>query len=601
MKFVQGINFHASAGFKYLISEGYEPFDFATDRYIGDLLRIQSYSVTSGQKFYFVYPIRTPHGNMQVFGSGEIVRSLQQDRPVVVSFLQYFACNLSDSVRFGMNFEEFFKKNGVTYQEMFAKSQTDQPLTPPSLPITTSDTIEDNLSEYADLQEQFDPRGPKIKIYVATLEEGLVKLNNIMLSPNVIRWAFSAILTPLDAEYPQKIIIIYGKPPRPQLNSAPSSLVTFLRSKQESIVRQFLQFIVNEKKLDPALESFELLDTQKLDELEELLVKFVKQYPQTKAMSDNTKAFYLTVKKQIVDLGVKKNPTPLELASIDRLLIDYETSLKSSAVFDTSLVVTHSFSEDAVSECLANFSSDQLQKILDAKSTVIVGNEMLKKEMAKKIQGTKDVVANFWTHEFKGYPQVVLPVEQVIMKVGAEPFVSTGVQKTIELISTANFDDAVKYVKVFTDRVSIVVVRPTNLQEKTRSDLAVKGVSSLQEILSKLQEPLDRLELEKLEDPVKSFYKMEDTLISTVKEYLTSLVGYDKNHGNLLTENNYIKALDTLKALMTAANGKQQKALDDRRKKAQEALDSEKKRLDEQYNALKSAVKSRGTLSFLYR
>jgi hypothetical protein len=140
MEFIQGINFHSTSGYKYLISGDTRPSELDADNHIAELLSAQKYSylLQPGQKFYFVYPVKTHLGNKQVFGSGEIVRSKQPGREtILVPFLQYFAINLSDAFKYSMNFEKFFKENGTNYQEIFSKSQTDLNLTPQKVTVET--------------------------------------------------------------------------------------------------------------------------------------------------------------------------------------------------------------------------------------------------------------------------------------------------------------------------------------------------------------------------------------------------------------------------------------------------------------------------------
>ena len=125
MELIQGINFHSTIGYKYLISGEIRPSELDVDNHIAELLSAQrySYSLQPGQKFYFVYPVRTHLGNKQVFGSGEIVRSKQPGREtILVPFVQYFVINLSDAFRYSIDFAEFFKENGTNYQEVFLKS-----------------------------------------------------------------------------------------------------------------------------------------------------------------------------------------------------------------------------------------------------------------------------------------------------------------------------------------------------------------------------------------------------------------------------------------------------------------------------------------------
>ncbi len=606
MQFIQGINFHSSKGFKYLISEGYQSFDFATDRHIAELLRIQSYSIAAGQKFYFVYPVKTPQGNKQVFGSGEIVRSLQPDRPVVVPFLQYFACNLSDSVKYTMNFESFFREYGKNYPDMYAKSQTEQNLTPELLTIPSA-PIDNAVSDYIDLHECVGLRGSKTKRYVDTVEEGLALLNHLMASPNVIRWSYSAILTPLDAEYPENIVIVYGKPPRMQLNQkVPKDVLPFFsETNQQLLLQKFINFLATEKDMDLKTAKVELLDTQNIDELDELLKKFIKNYPEMQKLSDSVIASHSQLKITVQQLSTRNDATVQELIEIDRKLNNNAATLAKSW-YDTSLADKCVFSDEDLYSSLAPFSAERLQKLLSSVEVKIT-NARLRSAIDKKIQDAKNSVINFWANEFaKLYPALVssgtvkvyqpstLTAEQCLARSGVDLFVLAGVKKTTELFGTQSFDKIVQYTKVFTDKIVFVVQKP-NIDETTRSALVAKGASAIQEILFKIQERVERLE--DITSP--SCFLSEKALVQAVVNYVAVLQQNSKKQPNVSTD--CYKVQNSLKTLIDIISKKQKKWLLDKQEKERKTLEEEQKQINEKTNELRDKIKGSsesGTFKF---
>lgn len=610
MEFIQGINFHSATGYKYLISGDYRSTDLDIDTHIAELLSAQKYSyfLQPGQKFYFVYPHRTPKGNKQVFGSGEIVRSKQQGREtILVPFVHYFALSLSDAVKYGMDFDAFFKANGISYEKIFSESLTNSNLPVDPLSVKTNEESDNNVSsESPELQECLGSRGSKIKRYVPTLEDGLNILNSLMHSPNTVRWAYSAILTPLDEEYPENIVIIYGQQAKYPSNSATSNYLLPLRlANQQVLLNQFIRYIASKKQQDLKTATIDLLDSQSLEELEEMVKKFVKEdYAKTKEMGDGIINSHSKIKGIIQELVTKSNPTAQDLAKIDSLLNDHETGLRKYWS-DPTLANQYDFSDEDLYNSLAGFTAQTLQNLLDGTGIVKISNARLKKVMDRKTQDSKNIVANYWSNEFaRLYPNLVasgtvrvfqsnnLSVEQCIARSGIDQFISIGVKKTTELFYSQNFDKAVQCLKVFTNRVSTLVAKQT-MDENVRAALITQGIAALQEILSKLQEPLD-----KTAEPSAPYSKTEEALVITIKDYLTIIMQNDKKPNNS-TDNNYFKALNTLKALLDATDKKHKKWLDEKQKKEQEALKSDQKKLEEQYNALKDMVNSKKKRPFL--
>jgi hypothetical protein len=386
MELVHGITFHSSKGFRYLISGGCLPYDFSTDLYIAELFNIYSHHIPVGSAFYFVYPKETPQGNMQVFGKGESVRSMEQDRPIMFPFLQYFACPLSDSIKLNLDFEAFFKEHGVSYAEIFQKSQMMSSLAIHSLTIKPSETIGE-ISPYFELHESIGLGETKIKKYVPTVEEGLKLLNNLMLSPPVLRWSYSAILTPLDGRYPESIVIVYGQQPKPQPNILPTNFILPLHSAdQETLLKQFLKYIASMKCLDIKTANINLLDTQKLTDLDEILKKFLVEYPIAKAgLTKNVEPLFSKLRVAFQELGRKVNPTTLDLVGLDRALNDYEGFLGKSWNDSTLSERCYLPDEDLYSS-LANYPSDVLGRLLDNVDGDKIVNARLRNAIEKKIQ-----------------------------------------------------------------------------------------------------------------------------------------------------------------------------------------------------------------------
>jgi hypothetical protein len=609
MEFVQGITFHSSRGFRYLISSGYQPFDYSIEKYLADLSNVQSTATPIGKKFFFVYPKETPHGNMQVFGGGEIVRSMQSDRPVVVPYIQYFACKLSDSVKYTIDFDKFVQEHGISYQDMCINSQTEQPLTPPLLHIEEKPSNGNSLPSYTDLQEQcVANRGTKIKRYMPTLEEGLNLLNSLMNCPNTLRWSFSAILTPLDSEYPKMdIIIVYEQPPRPQAPTPQTNFTQILQlGNQDLILSQFVKYVASQKSMDLKTATSSVLDKQSLEELDEMLKKFVKEeFPKTAELTKNVETSFSKLRALFQELGRKPNPTPQELINLNRNLDDYELLLGKSWN-DSSLSERCYLPDEDLYNSLANYSLDTLQKMLASIDINKISNARLRNAMDKKGQESKNFVVNYWRNEFAKLsptltgnnvkmPQLtVMSAEKCLQKGGGEQFVSVGVNIAAESFASVSFDKAVQYLKVFTDAIS-ASTRLNNLDDKTRKDLFLRGVSSLQDLIPKLQEPLDKVDLEKLDDPIGSYYASERVLVTTVSSYLTALMECDKKQkqGEVLNESNYVKAIYPLRTLMDRANNKQDKSLDERKRRMQQKLNENKSSLDEEYKKLASSYKKK--------
>jgi hypothetical protein len=260
------------------------------------------------------------------------------------------------------------------------------------------------------------------------------------------------------------------------------------------------------------------------------------------------------------------------LASLDGKLMAYETKMNSDKAFlKAAFAKDHDISKDEVLEGLLNFPADTLKKLLDGKAEVKIRNLKLRDAMQTKINDSSSVVAQYWSPDIKeNNSSLVQMGKNSLMKAGPGPFTSIGTQKTIELIGNSNFDEAVKYIELFTLKLSVPNRSPTNIDVTIQRELIMKGVSCLQEVLLKLQE-----RLVKLEDPAISYYDSEQALISTVKEYLTCIIEYEKKNGNLSLENNYNVSLGTLKTVIETAEKKQ------------------KKELDAQYNELKEIVKTK--------
>jgi len=581
MEFIQGINFHSTSGYKYLISGDTRPSELDADNHIAELLSAQKYSylLQPGQKFYFVYPVKTHLGNKQVFGSGEIVRSKQPGREtILVPFLQYFAINLSDAFKYSMNFEKFFKENGTNYQEIFSKSQTDLNLTPQKVTVETNETIENNVSEYDVLQECVGYRGSKIKKYVTTLEEGLNDLNNLMLSPNVIRWSFSAILTPLDEEYRENIVIIYGQPSKPQMDPEPPKYVFQLRSEnQEDLVERFLAYVIAEKITFPTSVNLAIIDNIDLGEIEELLKKFIKKYsterPQIKINQEKNRS---NLANLIQEVANKQLPIPQDLKNIDLNLNEYEENFKLNCPFlDRNSVNALDISTNEVSKCLANYSGDVLRNIK-------VSNNKLKEAITTRTQMSSNDISGYWGSS-KVIDALITQTDVQGIMADIDFYTSKGVETKALLISQAvSFDKAEKEVEDFSRKV----VKLQQSDGIAHLEMLSKGVLFLQEVLVKLQE-----KLENLKDSPEHYQETEQALISTVKDYVTSYLDWEKRNGELIPESHYTKVLTTVNTLLKIAEGKREKFFEERQQKEQETLKAQKKQIDTQYNDLKETLR----------
>ena len=596
MEVLQGIYFHSSEGYKNLSSPGYRASDFAVERHIGELISVQRYSylAKAGQLFYFVYPTKTLNGNKQVIGIGQVVYSLQKGREtVLVPFVQYFAYSLSDAIRYRINFGKIFEQYGSNYKDVFSKNLAKQDLNLQPLliqPNLTQESENGNIDCF-EPQEFFGIRGTKMKRYVENLEEGLHFLDCLMKSPNVIRWSFSVILTPVDVDYPERIGLVYGQPAKLQSISQASSLVGFLRAgDQQDILTRFIRYIMVEKKPDHPISSIDMLNSFDIDELDELLRKFVTEYSHSTEKGDEIEKLRFSTLSLVKEIG-KKKPSIENLTQLDSNLNKIENALLASSPFlDASYTSPLDVSDELLSEGLTNYHPDTLQEMLDGKTDTKISNDKLKKAIQAKTQKCYVQATEFWkTDVIELNPSIIRLAEQSIIEDGAKFFTFVGVQKTVESIDrSSNFDESVKNVSLFANKLSNLA-NSNNIDASSHSELIIKSFSCVQEVLSHLQDWLE--ETQSAITP-ESYYETDQALIATINECLSTFLNYEKKNGALVTSSSYSNILVALKELLQVTGKKATKSLDEKQQAEQQTLGDKQKKLDEQYKKLKESIRA---------
>jgi len=407
LRVVQGLYFHSSKDFKNVVSGEEIGADFRIETHLGELVGPQRFpGLAIGSTFFLEYPIHTRLGNRLVVGKGRVVSTLQKERKggLKVPFVQYFAIDISEVLKNQINPAKLLAIESPDYEEAFRLTEESKDLGLKTLTLETSRLSVDpskNLPDCKDAQSYFGLDGPKAKFYCNSVEEGLLVMHCLLRSsPNIVKWSFSTIVTPLDAEYPERIAIVYGKESR-QLPQPPTNggYIDSLRGiDPRELTESFTEFISWKRKLALSLiDVLGIVDNLSLAELQEYLDEFIQKNHKKEGIRADLQQRNTELVNQLDQMGKRTSVTQDEWRQLNRELNEYETMLADARPFISGEEFSKlSIPAEEVTESLKSQNLHEILQSIESNPSEGVTEAPLRNAIEPLVQENTDEVSNFW-------------------------------------------------------------------------------------------------------------------------------------------------------------------------------------------------------------
>jgi hypothetical protein len=587
---VQGLYFHSSKDFKNVVSGEEIGADFKIETHLGELLGPQRFpSLAIGSTFFLEYPIRTRLGNRLVVGKGKVVPTLQKERKggLKVPFVHYFAIDFSEVLKNQIDPSKLLAIASSEYADVFRLTEEGQDLGLKTLTLKVNQLLADsgkNLPDCKDVQSYFGLEGPKGKFYYNSVEEGLQVMQCLMRSsPNITKWSFSTIVTPLDAEYPERIALVYGQEGRrvPQPPTNEGYLDSLRSVDPRELTESFTEFISRKMKLalNPA-DALGIVDKLSLEELQEDLDEFLRKNHKKGDIHADLQQRNMELINRLDQMGKSTSVTQDEWRQLNGALDEYQMILADARPFISGEEFSKlSIPAERIAESLKSQNLHEILKFVEDNPPEVVTEAPLRIAIEPVVQKNTDEVSNFW--RMQTIDAATIDRAYFLMtSISIGKFNETGMQVLRdEALNSKDLGKTLGLLRNYADKTTSIWRRVT--RDDVRCEYVLDVAQRLEAICSFLYEWL------KSENPTVSLMSDEQSIATTsfnLEQLKLFLTEFAQNYGKCVKKGSVDKNVrEKLNQIIQFARSHERKALEEKQSKELVRLSENYKKFEGQF------------------